>query len=419
MQRLRYLVSGALAFLVAALALSSGGSAATTQGVVYDFTGGVDGGNAATSVAFDPTGRAYVTTVSGGGAGCGTVDRLAPRQGVFVSRTLWTFTCGADGKNPHGGVTLDAAGNIYGTTVAGGSGGVCSGDGCGVVFRIGPHGAFRTLYDFTGGKDGFGPGNAPALDSHGALYGDAPDGGGHGFGVVYQLSFKHRWVLKVIHAFSGGNDGSTGSLGPLLVDAAGDVFGVAELGGRHQAGTVFRITPGADGTWNFDVLYAFKGSPDAGFPYGGLIADSQGDLFGTTYFGGATGNGTVYELVHRSTGTYFERVIYSFTGGSDGANPTSTLVFDAAGDLFGTTSAGGGSCGCGTVFKLDHMTGAETTVHEFGATRTDGAYAYYGLTPDEHGDLFTSTVAGGTFGQGTIFGIVPTQRATKDALRSR
>lgn len=406
MQRLRYLASGAAAFCVAALALTSGGSAATSQGIVYAFTGDVDGGNAATSVAFGADGRAYVTTVAGGGDACGTVDRLRPVQGTWVEKTLWTFTCGADGKNPHGGVTIDGSGNIYGTTVAGGTGGICAGDGCGVVFRIGPHGDFRTLYNFTGGKDGSGPGNALALDSHGALYGDAPDAGAHGFGVVYQLAFRHKWTLKVIHAFNGGDDGSTGSLGPLLVDAAGDVFGVAELAGRHQAGTAFEITPGANGTWTFHVLYAFKGMPDAAFPYGGLIADTNGDLFGTTYFGGATGNGAVYELVHRPAG-YGERVLYSFTGGSDGGNPTSTLAFDAAGDLYGTTSAGGASCGCGTIFKIDGVTGVESTVHAFGSTRTDGQYAYYGLTPDAHGDLFTSTVAGGAFGQGVIYGIRP------------
>lgn len=408
MQLLRYLASGAAAFSVVALALAGGGSAATTQQVVYDFTGGTDGGNAATSVAFGANGQAYVTTVAGGGDGCGTVDRLTPAQGMWTPRVLWTFSCGADGKNPHGGVTVDGNGFIYGTTVAGGTGGTCAGDGCGVIFRIGPHGGFRTLYDFTGGKDGFGPGNALALDSHGNLYGDAPDGGAHGFGVVYQLSFKtFHWVLKPIHAFKGLDDGSTGSLGPLYVDATGDVFGVAELGGRYQAGTAFKLTPQVNGTWSFTLLHAFKGSPDAAFPYGGLIADSRGNLFGTTYFGGASGNGTVYELFRRVGGGYGERVLYSFTGGSDGGNPTSTLVFDSAGNLYGTTSAGGGSCGCGTIFELNRTTGAESTIHEFGSTQTDGQYPYYGLTPDANGNLFTSTVAGGSFGQGVIYGLTP------------
>jgi len=407
-QRLRILASGTAALAIAALALFCSASASTTQQVVYNFTGGIDGGNAATTVAFAASGKAIVTTVQGGIDGCGTVDRLTPTQGMWTSRTLWTFTCGADGKNPHGGVTLDAAGNMFGTTVAGGSGGICVGDGCGVVFRIAARGGFRVIYNFTGLKDGFGPGNPVALDTHGNLYGDAPDGGAHGEGVVYQLSFHHdHWVQKVIHAFTGGNDGGVGSLGPLLIDSAGDIFGVTEIGGFHQAGTAFKITPGPNGTWTYNVIYAFKGSPDAAFPYGGLIADASGNLYGTTYFGGASGNGSVYELMPRATGKYADRVLYSFTGGEDGGNPTTTLLFDSAGDLVGTTDAGGASCSCGVIFKIDHMTGVESVMHAFGSTQTDGQSPLYGLTPDAHGNLFTSTVGGGSFGQGTIYGITP------------
>jgi len=419
-QGLRILLSaGALS--IAALSLFCSASASTTQGIVYDFTGGNDGGNAATSVAFDPQGRAYVTTVQGGLDGCGTLDRLTPKQGSWTEQTVWTFTCGADGKNPHGGVTFDSAGNLFGTTVAGGSGGICVGDGCGVVFRKGAHDGFRVIYNFTGNKDGFGPGNAVAIDSHENLYGDAPDGGAHGLGVVYQLSFhRTQWQIKVLHAWTGGNDGGIGSLGPLLVDSAGDIFGVTEIGGLHQAGTAFKLVPGPNNTFSFSVIYQFKGSPDAGSPYGGLIADAQGDLFGTTYFGGTSGNGAVYELMPRSTGRYAERVLYSFSGGGDGGNPTSTLVFDAAGDLFGTTDAGGGSCGCGVVFKIDHVTGMESAVHTFGSTGSDGQSPLYGLTPDASGNLFTSTVGGGSFGQGVVFGMTPSMRRTvKDVIRAR
>src|SRR5215467_1810069 len=294
-QRLRVFAGGAIALAIAALALFTNASASGSQAVVYNFTGGNDGGNAATSVAFTSTGRAVVTTVQGGAFGCGTVDELIPAQGSWNERTLWTFTCFNDGKNPHGGVTIDALGNMYGTTVAGGSGGQCVGDGCGVIYRIGAHGGFHVLYNFKGLDDGFGPGNPVAVDPNGNIFGDTPDGGKHGLGVVYELSQQgKRWVLTVLHAFAGRNDGATGSLGPLLLDSAGDVFGVTETAGLHQAGNVFEISPGPNNTHTFKVLYQFKGSPDAGFPYGGLVADGSGDLFGTTYFGGATGNGTVY-----------------------------------------------------------------------------------------------------------------------------
>src|SRR5215472_13906054 len=124
------IASGVGVFSIAALCMLSAGSAATNQQVVYNFTGGNDGGNAATSVAFTSTGRAIVTTVQGGADGCGTVDELTPTQGLWTERTLWTFSCFNDGKNPHGGVTIDASGNMYGTTVAGGNGGQCVGDGC-------------------------------------------------------------------------------------------------------------------------------------------------------------------------------------------------------------------------------------------------------------------------------------------------
>jgi len=404
---LRHLLSafGALAFV--ALSLCCSASASITQGVVYAFTGGVDGGDAATSVTFDTAGHAYVTAVTGGADGCGTVDRLTPGRGPWSSHTLWTFTCGADGKNPYGGVTLDAAGNVYGTTVAGGNGGACAGDGCGVVYRIGLRGGERVLYDFKGGRDGFGPGGPVVFDAHGDLFGATPDGGLHGDGVVYELTPRPYgpWRLHVVHAFRGLDDGSSGFLGRLHIDGVGDIFGVAELGGAHQAGTVFEVIPGTNGTWTFVPLHEFVGTPDGAFPYGGVIADPRGDLFGTTYYGGTTGNGAVFELRRHPDGKYDEHVLYGFANGSDGANPTSALAFDPAGDIFGTTSAGGGSCGCGTIFKIDAVTGMESVVHSFGSSSGDGQYPYYGLTPDARGELFTSTVQGGTYGQGVIYGM--------------
>ncbi len=403
-------------FAIAAtiVTVSSGSQARAASGVVYNFAGLKFGGDPASDVSFDTAGNAYVTTVTGGKYGCGTVERLTPAtQGPWTPTVVWAFTCFNDGKNPHGGVTLDAAGNIFGTTTAGGFGNPCVGDGCGVIYRISAksHG-LRVLYDFSGGKDGFGPGGRVVFDAHNNLYGTTPDGGkpngcnGQGCGVVYQLSL-HRtaWMQTVIHQFSGGNDGAVGGLGPLLI-AGSDVYGVAELGGKYQSGVVFKASPAGGGAWSYSVLYAFKGLPDAGSPYGGVIANSNGDLFGTTYYGGTSGNGAIYELVPRANGRYAERVLYSFTGGSDGGNPTSTLAMDASGNLYGTASAGGGSCGCGVVFKLDALTGTESVLHTFGSTGVDGSYPYYGLTP-WNGKLFTTTVSGGTLGQGTLFGLTP------------
>jgi uncharacterized repeat protein (TIGR03803 family) len=149
--------------------------------------------------------------------------------------------------------------------------------------------------------------------------------------------------------------------------------------------------------------------PDAGFPYGGLNWDAAGNLYGTTYFGGNIGMGSVYQLSPGPNGTWQESVLYNFQGGTDGSLPTSTLVFDAAGNLFGTTSAGGRpSCDCGTVFKLTLSGGNwnEKIVHFFGKGR-DGYSPNYGLTPDQAGNLYGTTPAGGTGGHGTVFAVTP------------
>lgn len=398
--------------LVGALIASTGlllssSSAAGNYQVIYAFTGGDDGGNPATPLIFDSSGNAYGTTVVGGTYTYGTVFELTPSsQGQWKETPLYSFSGGPDGKAPHGGVTLHG-GNLYGTTVAGGSG-FCSSDGCGVVFSLTPHG-LNVVYSFRGGNDGFGPGGGVVFDANGNMYGTTPDGGKHSAGVVYELSpnGKH-WQFRVIHAFTGGRDGAVGSLGLLLVDNAGNLYGVAELGGAGSAGTVYRLSPDSSGAWTFTTLYAFAGSPDAGFPYGGLIADAAGNLYGTTYYGGANNLGSVFELRLNGKGKYSERVLYSFKGGSDGSSPTSTLTFDKGGTLWGTTSAGGGAaCDCGTIFKLNPRSRIETVTHRFGGSTSDGKNPYYGLAPDATGRLYGAATSGGADSSGVVFDFAP------------
>ena len=372
--------------------------------VIYPFSGGNDGGNPETPLVFDPQGNAYGTTVQGGSAGCGTIFRLHPAaQGKWQESVLYNFTCFADGKNPHGGVVRDALGNLYGTTTAGGLNGGCTGDGCGVVFELKHTGAIATLHTFAGGGDGFGPGSPLTFDAAGNLYGMAPDGGKFGFGTVFTLQQSGgSWHFHAIHQFSGGNGGGTGSLGALLVDSHGTIFGVTETGGAHQAGIAYTLTPNGS-AWTFTPVYVFKGTPDGGNPYGGLIS-SGGKLYGTTYFGGRNGAGSVFELTPKA-GVYGERVVYSFKGGKDGSSPTSSLLASGSGVLYGTTSAGGSGCGCGTVFSLAPGSFAESVLHSFGASH-DGQSPYFGLTASGK-SLYSSTVAGGTGGSGTIFSITP------------
>ena len=409
-----FMIKSCAAFgLGAILALSAW--AADTEKVLYSFTGGNDGGDPAAQLIFDGAGNAYGTTVVGGLYGCGTVFELTPLSGGKWQQTvLYSFSCFDDGKNPYGGVTFDGSGNLYGTTVAGGSGGACTGDGCGVVYKLTPSGGGWTqtvLYNFTGGDDGYGPGSAVVLDKAGNVYGTAPDGGAYSQGVIYQLSLKNgQWQQTVIHAFTGGDDGAVGSLGSLLLDAAGNLYGVTELGGKYGAGIVFKLSA-AGGSWKLTTLYAFQGLPDAGYPYGGLIADAKGNLYGTTYFGGASGLGAVFEVGVGPTALagWKESVLYSFQGDTDASFPTSTLVFDAAGNLYGTSSTGGNpSCDCGTIFKLAPNAGgwSESVLHNFGGAG-DGSYPNYGLTPDGMGNYFGTTPVGGAHGQGVVFEITP------------
>jgi len=402
------------AVLLFTIALSLASWAADNESVIYNFTGGNDGGDPAAQLVFDSAGNMYGTTVVGGLFGCGTVFELSFSGSQWNETVLYSFDCFGTGKNPYGGVTLDASGNLYGTTVAGGSGGECSGDGCGVVYELTKSGAIwneSILYNFTGGDDGFGPGGAVVFDKSGNLYGTTPDGGAYQEGVVYQLSpGQQQWKQTVIHPFTGGDDGAVGSLGPLLVDAWGSLYGVTELGGAYQAGVAFKLSPSGN-TWNFTTLYAFQGLPDAGFPYGGLIADSHGRLYGTTYFGGSSGLGAVFEISAGPTVRILwkESVLYSFLGDTDASFPTSTLVFDAAGNLYGTSTTGGNpSCDCGTIFKLAPHSGGwdESVLHSFGGSG-DGASPSYGLTPDGKGNYFGVTPVGGLYGQGVVFQIAP------------
>jgi uncharacterized repeat protein (TIGR03803 family) len=395
--------------------LANGAWAANVEKVLYRFSGGSDGGDPASQLIFDSSGNAYGTTVVGGSFTFGTVFKLTPHaNGKWTESVLHNFQGGADGKYPYGGVTMDAKGNLYGTTVSGGTGGTCSGDGCGIIYKLTRSGNSWTeslLYSFTGGADGAGPGGGVVFDKQGNLYGTTPDAGdvnGCSCGVVYELSpTRSGWKQKVIHTFTGGNDGSTGSLGSLLIDKAGNIYGVAELGGAHAAGTAFKLSL-VSGKWKMIMLDEFRGTPHAGFPYGGLISDASGNLYGTTYYGGANGLGSVFKLTLSSTGKWSESVLYSFKAGTDGNSPTSTLVFDAHGNLYGTTSSGGDANGDGTVFRLTPTSGGkwkESVVHRF-KNNPDGSQPYYGMTLDKAGNLYGTTAIGGV-GSGVIFELTP------------
>ena len=385
----RYAIFFAIASTVITVAADP--SWAQTEKVLYSFTNGADGANPTAGLVLDASGNLYGTTVYGGSttctSGCGTVFRLSPRGTDIV---LYSFLGGPVGAAPYGGLIRDAKGNLYGTTYAGGffvgivyeiegrkesilhtflgsmrndgsvpfaslimdaegnlygtsfSGGTkCTASGgCGTVFRVTPSGSESLLYSFAGGTDGSFPFCSLAWGVNHSLYGTTVYGGANDLGTVFKV--EPGGVETVVHSFGSGTDGSSPDAG-LIADTAGNFYGTTPLGGDFGFGTVFKI----DRTGAERVVYSFTGGVDGANPDAPLILDAKGNLYGTTYAGGMTGNGTVFEIDTEGA----ETVLYSFAGGADGANPGSAVVFDAKGNLYGTT-INGGSAGYGTVFRV-------------------------------------------------------------------
>jgi uncharacterized repeat protein (TIGR03803 family) len=402
-----YLVGGSVALV--AFSLGVGSARSSTTEVLYSFAGEDDGEYTDTDVAIDASGNLYGTSVLGGEFGGGTVWQLSPVGGDWVHSVLYSFTGGADGGEPYKGVTLDGAGNLYGTAVTGGSGS-CEG-GCGVAYKLTKTGttwAQTVIHAFSGGEDGSGPGARVALDKRGNVYGMTPTGGTNGLGTIYQLHPRSNgsWALRVIHTFTGGSDGSSGSAGKLVLRGR-HIYGAATTGGLNGSGTVFELTSTRSGEWDFKTLYSFLGAPDGSFPYGALLFDAAGNLYGTTYYGGTNGLGAVYKLSPNDVGEWSETVLYSFKTGSDGNSSISNLVSDAAGNLYGTTSEGG--LGSGTIFKLtpgQNESWTESIAHSFQGS-PDGAFPYAGMVAGSAGSFFGATVHGGDDGDGTIYKFTP------------
>ncbi len=262
-------------------------------------------------------------------------------------------------------------------------------------------GTLATVHNFAGGSDGSNPVDGLMMDAKGTLFGTTSAGGAFGQGTVFKIAAHGADV--VLHSFKGGADGSQPN-GGVIEGVHGTLFGTTTAGGAAGAGTVYSLRGNTE-----TVLYSFAGgTADGADPQAGLVMDAKGNLYGTTHAGGATGNGTVFELVapkHKS-GTWTEKVLYSFGTGTDGVAPVGRVAFDSAGNLYGTTSAGG-TIGYGTVFQLQPgSTWHETILHNFQNT-DDGNTPYAGLVADSAGNFYGAATAGGNNGGGTIFELSP------------
>jgi uncharacterized repeat protein (TIGR03803 family) len=412
--RYGFALSLSVVLIAATLATPAAGQKPTVTQVIYSFAGDEDGEYTDTDLVVDSSENLYGTSVLGGAFASGTVFQLAPTASGWAHNILYSFRGGADGAEPYKGVTLGGDGVLYGTAGVGGLFvGPCVDTGCGVVFKLTNMGGAWTqevIHSFTGGADGYGPGSGVTVDKQGNIYGTTPTGGAHGLGVVYQL-IPHAsggWTERILHTFTGDPDGSGGSAGRLLLNDDGHIFGVCTTGGAYGAGTVYELIPTAAGEWSLHVQYAFRGEPDAGFPYGTIVADGRGNLYGTTYYAGANDLGTIYRL-SRGAGGWSQTGLYSFKGGADGSGPISTLVAAADGNLYGTTSEGGAACSCGTIFKVN-LSGSGPVyqvMYRFQGP-PDGAFIYNGMAANAARTiLFGASVHGGTFNEGAVFKFVP------------
>jgi uncharacterized repeat protein (TIGR03803 family) len=369
-------------FLGSFLTTAVSALAATQEQIVYSFcsvSGCPDGGTPwFAGVTVDSLGNLYGTTLDGGTNGEGTVFELSPSSnGTWTQTVLYSFCsiseC-VDGAVPGGGVILDAQGNLYGTTGGGGSAGSdCGSLGCGTVFELTP------------GMNG-------------------------------------TWTERVLHSFNG-KDGYD-PFSPLVFDKTGNLYGTTSSDGRYNGGTAFELIKGENGTWKTKVLHNFHDNgPDGSAPQGALILDAAGNLYGTTFLGG-TGNcgcGTVFQLTLGKKGIWTEKVLHSFAWG-DGANPDAGVVLDHKGNLYGTTLKGGGhygcfASGCGTVFELvrgKQGVWKRKLLHTFKNDGADGCKPYAPVIFDESGNLYGTTAFGGplgcngsSYGSGTVFQLVP------------
>ncbi len=346
---------------------------------LHSFTGTPDGGNPAAGLIQGTDGNFYGTTSAGGTSDHGTVFKITPTGAETV---LYSFTGGTDGGVPLGGVIQGTDGNFYGTTSAGGT------SGSGTVFKVTPTGAETVLYSFAGGTDGKVPLAGLIQGTDGNFYGTTQQGGASDGGTVFEVTSAGSET--VLYMFTYGDDGGYPEAA-LIQGTDGNFYGTTAGAGTSGYGTVFKVTPAGVET----VLYSFTGGSDGGASYGALVQGTDGNFYGMTELGGADNVGTVIKV----TPAGIETVLHSFTNGSDGGYPTTALIQATDGNFYGTTYQGGTS-DFGTIFRITPA-GIET-MYSFTAG-DDGASPKAGLIQGTDGRFYGTTAFGGTDNDGTIF----------------
>ena len=418
-------VGFALSALLAVTVLATLSSQAQTFKVIYAFTGGQDGAEPHAGLTMDRQGNLYGTTTSFGSFGVGTVFQLERRGSLWLFKTIYTFQgSGGDGWYPDSRVIFGPDGILYGTTYSGGTyGPFCDYSYCGTVFSLKapprPPGRWRenVLYRFTGDQDGANPGAVDLAFYQGSLYGTTYYGGlpgppclmgAYGCGTVFELTPSGGgWTESVLYRFTQQSDGAFPFAG-VIADKNGNLYGTTVFGGDRDCypnmngcGVVYELTP-SDSGWTENTLYMFYNS--GGFPYAGFISDALGNLYGASASGGIGNSGVVFEMI-LSNGSWTYQSLYGLPG--IGQGPVRNLTMDSEGDLYGTTVSGG-KYGLGSVFKLTRLGLAwtYTSLHDF-TGGNDGGDPMSSVLLDANGNLYGTSSFWGPYGQGVVWEITP------------
>jgi len=363
---------------------------AQTETVLYSFRDADSGDGGQPYAGLVKRSNFYGTTVNGGAYGAGTVYRVTAKGKETVFYSFGSQS--GDGLNPYAGLVKDKTGNLYGTTFWGGA------YGAGTVYRVTAKGKETVLYSFgSQSGDEYFPFGGLVMDKTGNLYGTTGVGGAYNLGMVYKVT--PAGTETVLHSFQSQSGDGYYPYAGLVMDKTGNLYGTTYGGGAYGEGTVYKVAPAGTET----VLYSFGSQAgDGANPFAGFIMDKKGNLYGTTDWGGTYGAGTVYKVTPAGT----ETILYSFGSQSgDGANPQACLVMDKTGNLYGTTY-GGGAYGSGTVYKVTPA-GIGTVLYSFGSQPGDGETPVAGLVMDKTGNLYGTTANGGAHGAGTVFKLMP------------